>query len=108
MLDRRCRPRAATSGPDVARAHRALPASCRACWPVTVTKPKLRIEAPLACGVAVDHDHALAAPRRGQRMGQAQDAGADDGEVETARLFAVIALRHACVARQQAARVNSV
>ncbi len=32
-------------------------------------------------GVAVDHDDALAAPRRRQGMGEAADAGADDREV---------------------------
>ena len=40
--------------------------------------------------VAVDDDHPLAEPCGGQRMRKADDAGADDGDVEdvTARLAA--------------------
>ena len=70
-------------GPDVARAHRALPARAR-------LLPGHGDEAEVANGgadrvrIAVDDDHALAAPCGRQRMGKTDDAGADDGDVEAA------------------------
>ena len=56
--------------------------SRRAAWPVTVTKPKLRIEAPFACASRSMTTTRLSAPRGRQRMRQAADAGADDGYVD--------------------------
>ena len=54
------------------------------CWPVTVTKPKLRIEAPFAWRVAVDHHDPLATPRCRQGVGEPANAGSHHGEVEAA------------------------
>ena len=65
------------------------------CWPVTVTKPKLRIEAPFACASRSITTTLQAAPRGRQRMRQPADARADDGEVEAARDWAH-RVRHAC------------
>ena len=48
MHDRRCRPRPATSA-QTSRERMARSQHLPRCCPVTVTKPKLRIEAPLAC-----------------------------------------------------------
>ena len=42
------------------------------CWPVTVTKPKLRIEAPFACASRSITTTRLPEPRRRQRMGEPQ------------------------------------
>ena len=76
-----------------------------ACWPVTVTKPKLRIEAPLACASRSMTTTAQAAARRGQGMGEPDDAGADDGEVEAGLRHR---LRQACVRPQEPRDGSSV
>ena len=81
----RCRiamPAASATSSQTSRERMARCQHSPACWPVTVMKPKFRIEAPLACASRSTTDHALAEPRGGQRMGQAANAGADHRDVE--------------------------
>ena len=68
--------------PHVARAHRAAPAIARL---LTGDGDEAEVADRGAVGlrVAVDHHHFLAAPRRGERMGEAADSGPDDGEIVT-------------------------
>ena len=87
------RPRSRRPAPPRPRCRAsASPGSSSApcCCPVTVTKPKLRIEAPLAGRRARSRDHEPA-PCRRQRVGEPDDARADDGEVEPPQLSAVTA-----------------
>ena len=51
-------------------------------WPVMVTNPKLRIEAPSCGRIAVDDDDLEPASRGGERVCEPHDARADDGQVE--------------------------
>ena len=60
------------------RARRQVaPRSC----PVTVTKPKLRIDVPVAPRLALDHHDPLGGARGGEGVSQADDL-ADDGQIE--------------------------
>lgn len=66
--------------PDVAGAHRALPALAGLLAGYG-HEAEVADRGAVGLGIAVDDDDALAAPRRRQRVGEADDAGADDGQI---------------------------
>ncbi len=70
----------ATSSPDVPRPHGPPPA-CARLLARDRDEAEVADRGAVGLGVAVDHDDALAAPRRRQGMGEAADAGPDDSEI---------------------------
>jgi len=93
-------------GPDLARALGPVPG-------LAGLLAGHRDEAEIADGgavglrVTVDHHDLQPAPRRGERMSEADDTGADDGEIETALHWLLLPgafWRHGKPARQKQAR----
>lgn len=71
---------ASATSAHTSRERRARLQHSPTCWPVTVTKPKFLTEAPLACRSRSTSP--LAPPARRQGMGEAADAGADNGDIQ--------------------------